>query len=185
MSSLYAILGCVSPKSKPSPSASPKSPAESATEMTEIVLPSDTNALGTIFGGKVMSWIDIAAAIAAGRHARRVVVTASIDALHFLAPVKVGHVLHIKAAVNFASRTSMEVGVRVDSENPLTGERMHTASAYTTFVALDDHGRPTSVAPVMTRTPEEKRRYAEAQKRREARIRLAEELKGMKSAPSA
>ncbi len=154
-----------------------KKPAESATEMTEIVLPGDTNAIGTIFGGKVMAWIDIAAAIAAGRHARRVVVTASIDALHFLAPVKVGHILHIKAMVNFASRTSMEVGVRVDSENPLTGERMHTASAYTTLVALNDLGRPIPVPPIEPDSPEEKRRYSEAQKRRQARIRLAEELK--------
>src|SRR6476659_6434670 len=113
-----------------------KSPSDSAVTMTEIVLPSDTNALGTIFGGKIMSWIDIAAAISAGRYARRVVVTASIDALHFVAPVKVGHVVHIRAQVNFTSRTSMEVGVRVDSENPLTGELTHTAKAYATFVAL-------------------------------------------------
>jgi acyl-CoA hydrolase len=145
--------------------------------MTEIVLPSDTNALGTIFGGKVMSWIDIAGAIAAGRHARRVVVTASIDALHFLAPIKLGHVVHIRARVNFASRTSMEVGIRVDSENPITGDTTHTSTAYATFVALDDHGRPTPIPPVIVETPEDKRRYEEAKKRREARVRLAEELK--------
>ena len=145
--------------------------------MTEIVLPSDTNALGTIFGGKIMSWIDVAGAIAAGRHARRVVVTASIDALHFLAPVKLGHVVHIRAQVNYASRTSMEVGVRVDSENPLTGELTHTSTAYTTFVALDDHGRPTPIPSVKPETPDEKRRFEEAKKRREARMRLAEELK--------
>jgi acyl-CoA hydrolase len=154
-----------------------KSPSESTVIMTELVLPTDTNALGTIFGGKIMSWIDIAAAIAAGKHAKRIVVTASIDALHFLAPVKVGHVVHIRANVNFASRTSMEVGVRVDSENLLTGELTHTATAYTTFVALDDHGRPTPVSPIAPETPEEKRRYAEAQKRRESRVKLAEELK--------
>src|SRR3954463_4192872 len=94
-----------------------KPPGDSAVIMTEMVLPSDTNALGTIFGGKVMSWIDIAAAIAAGRHARRVVVTASIDALHFVAPIKLGHVVHIRAMVNYAARTSMEIGVRVESEN--------------------------------------------------------------------
>lgn len=145
--------------------------------MTEMVLPSDTNALGTIFGGKVMSWIDIAAAIAATRHARRVVVTASIDALHFLAPVKVGHVVHVRAMVNYAARTSMEVGVRVDSEHPLTGETTHTATAYTTFVALDEHGRPTPVPPIQPETEEEKRRYFEAIKRRESRMRLAEDLK--------
>jgi acyl-CoA hydrolase len=145
--------------------------------MTEIVLPTHANALGSIFGGQVMSWIDIAAAIAAGRHARKVVVTASIDALHFVAPIKVGHVVHIKAMVNFASRTSMEVGVRVDSEDPITGESHHTAKAYLTFVALDQHGRPTPVPQIVAETPEEKRRYDEAKKRREARVRLAQELK--------
>jgi acyl-CoA hydrolase len=145
--------------------------------MTEIVLPSDANALGTIFGGKIMSWIDIAGAISAGRHARRVVVTASIDALHFIAPVKVGHIVHIRAAVNYAGKTSMEVGVRVESENPVTGETHHTATAYTTFVALDDHGQPTQVPSLAPETPDEKRRQHQAQKRRESRIRLAEELK--------
>ena len=108
--------------------------------MTEIVLPSDANALGTIVAGKIMSWIDIAGAIAAGRHARRVVGTASIDALHFVAPVKAGDVVHIKASVNYAGRTSMEVGVRVDSENLVTGDMHHRATAYTTFVSLDTHG---------------------------------------------
>lgn len=145
--------------------------------MTEIVLPSDTNALGTIFGGKIMAWIDIAGAIAAGRHARKVVVTASIDALHFLAPVKLGQVVHIRAMVNFASRTSMEVGVKVNSENLVTGEQVHTATAYTTFVALDENGRPTPVPAIIPKTDEEKRRYQAAQKRRESRVRLAEELK--------
>ncbi len=150
---------------------------ESAVVMTEIVLPSDTNALGTIFGGKIMAWIDIAGAIAAGRHARRVVVTASIDALHFVAPVKLGHVVHIRAAVNYAGKTSMEVGVRVESENPVTGERNHTATAYTTFVGLNDSGKPAPVPPVIPETPEEKRRYQEAIKRRASRIKLAEDIK--------
>jgi acyl-CoA hydrolase len=154
-----------------------KSPNDSSVTMTEMVLPSDTNALGTIFGGKIMNWIDIAGAIAAGRHARRVVVTASIDALHFLAPVKVGHIVHIRARVNASARSSVEVGVRVDSENPITGESTHTATAYATFVALDDHGRPTPVPPIVPETPEEKRRFDGAKKRRESRIRLAEELK--------
>lgn len=145
--------------------------------MTELVLPSDTNALGSIFGGKVMSWIDIAAAISAGRHSRRVVVTASIDALHFIAPIKLGHFVHIRATVNYAGHTSMEVGVRVDSENPLTGEMTHTSTAYTTFVALDDHGRPAAVPPVVPGTPDEVRRFDEAKKRRASRMKLAEELK--------
>jgi acyl-CoA hydrolase len=167
-----------------SPSSSPvlagKSPSESLVTMTQIVLPSDANSLGTIFGGKIMSWIDIAAAIAAGKHARRVVVTASIDALHFLAPVKVGHFVHVRAAVNFSARTSMEVGVRVDSENPLTGEMTHTSTAYTTFVALDEHGHPAPVPPLVPASPDDARRYEEAKKRRESRIRLAQELKKTK-----
>jgi acyl-CoA hydrolase len=167
----------MSTKTPPTSSIPGKSSEESAVTMTEIVLPSDTNALGTIFGGKIMSWIDIAGAISATRHARRAVVTASIDALHFLAPVRLGHFVHIRATVNFVSRTSMEVGVRVDSENPLTGEFTHTATAYTTFVALDDHGRPTQVPPIHPKTPNEKRRYIAAQKRRESRILLAEEIK--------
>ena len=145
--------------------------------MTELVLWSHANALRTIFGGQIMSWIDIAAAVAAQRHSRRVVVTASVDALAFVAPVKVGNIVHIQAMVNYASRTSMEVGVRVESENPITGERTHTSSAYTTFVALDENGKPTPVPPVLPETPEEKRRFEAAKKRREARIRLAEELK--------
>lgn len=160
-----------------------KSPKESMISMAEIVLPSHANALGTIFGGRIMSWIDIAAAIAAGRHARRVVVTASIDALHFVSPVKVGHVVHIKACVNYAGRTSMEVGVRVDSENPITGDMHHTSTAYLTFVALDDHGRPSKIPPIVPESPEEKRRYAEAQKRRESRIRLAQDLKNVAQDP--
>jgi acyl-CoA hydrolase len=154
-----------------------KSPSESSVTMTEIVLPSHTNALGTIFGGQIVSWVDIAAAIAAGRHARRVVVTASIDALHFVAPVRLGHVVHLKAMVNFAGRTSMEVGVRVDSEEPITGDMKHAMTAYTTFVALDEKGKPVEVPPVLPQSPVEKRRFEEAKKRREARIRLAEELR--------
>lgn len=124
-----------------------------------------------------MSWIDIAGAITAGRHARRVVVTASIDALHFVAPVKVGHVVYIRASVNYAAKTSMEVGVRVESENLVTGDRKHTATAYATFVALDDAGRPTLVPKINPETPEEKRRYEQAVKRRESRIKLAEDFK--------
>lgn len=154
-----------------------KPPEESSVIMTEIVLPSESNALGTVFGGRIMSWIDIAGAIAAGRHARKIVVTASIDALHFLTPVKVGHVVLIQARVNFASNTSMEVGVRVDSENPITGERTHTSTAYTTFVALDENGCPSPVPPVIPQSPTDHRRFEEATKRRAARMHLARELK--------
>jgi acyl-CoA hydrolase len=125
--------------------------AESKVEMTEIVLPSHTNQLGTIFGGQIMAWIDIAASIAAGRHARTVCVTASIDTLHFVAPVRLGHFVCIYASVNYAGRTSMEIGVRVDSEDPRTGLRTHVATSYLTFVALDHNGRPTSVPPGYSR----------------------------------
>ena len=99
--------------------------------------------------------------------------TASIDALNFLAPVKLGHFVHIKASVNFAWRTSMEVGIRVDSENPLTGEITHTSTAYATFVALDEKGKPTPIPPIQPETPDELRRYTAAQKRRKARERAS------------
>lgn len=154
-----------------------KAPSESQVIMTELVLPTHTNALGTIFGGQIMSWVDIAAAISAQKHSRRAVVTASIDALNFLAAVKVGYVVHIRAQVNYTGKTSMEVGVRVDAENPLSGELTHCVSAYTTFVALNDNGKPVAVPPVIPVTPDDKRRMEHAKKRREARLRLAEELK--------
>lgn len=117
-----------------------------------------------------MSWIDIAAAIAAQRHSNKAVVTASMDQLNFIAPIKKGWVVNLKASVNFVSRTSMEVGVKVEAENPLTSELFHTASAYMTFVALDGNGKPTSVPELELITDEEKRRYAAAKKRREHRL---------------
>lgn len=140
--------------------------------MTELVLPGHTNFFGSIFGGQVMSWIDICAAIAAQRHSRRPVVTASVDALQFVAPVYKGWTVNLKASVNFAGRTSMEVGVRVDAENPTTGETFHTASAYLTFVALSDDHKPVEVAPVLPETPEEIRRFQQAQIRRQHRLNL-------------
>ena len=124
-----------------------------------------------------MAWIDVAAAMAATRHARRAVVTASIDALHFVAPIRLGQFVHIKASVNFTGKTSMEVGVRVDAEDPLTGNFTHTSTAYTTFVALDEHGHPTGVPPLLTESADEKRRYEEAKLRRAARMQLAKDLK--------
>ncbi len=154
-----------------------KSVSESQIIMTEMVLPPDTNAIGTIFGGKVVSLIDIAAAMAAGKHARSTVVTASIDALQFVSPVKLGEYIHIKASVNYAGRTSMEVGVRVDKENPLSGEMKHTATAYLTFVALDTDGKPREVPGILPNTDVERRRFEAAKIRRQARIRLVEELK--------
>jgi len=160
--------------SKPTPS---KTPADSAVTMTELVLPQHTNALGSIFGGTVMAWIDIAGAISAGKHARTTVVTASIDALHFIAPIRLGHVVELKACVNATGRTSMEVGVRVESENPLTGERFHNVSAYTTFVALGSDGKAREIPPINPQTPVEKRRFQAALRRRASRVALANELK--------
>ena len=124
-----------------------------------------------------MSWIDIAGAISAGKFARTTVVTASIDALHFIAPIKLGHVVELRASVNATGKTSMEVGVRVDSENLVTGERFHNVSAYLTFVAIGADGKPTSIPKIEPKTETEKRRHRAAMKRREARIELAKSIK--------
>jgi acyl-CoA hydrolase len=153
-----------------------RAPSVSAVEMHELVLPGHANALGTAFGGTVMGWVDICAAMAAQRHARKIVVTAAIDAVDFFAPIRVGHVVNLKAMVNYVGRTSMEVGVRVESEDPLTGERVHTMSAYLTFVAIDAEGRPCGGdAALGPRRTEERLRHAEAQARRRQRVALAGE----------
>ena len=148
----------------------PKRAADSAVEMTEIVLPSHANALGTVFGGQVAAWIDIAAGVAAIRHARNIAVTASMDDLHFVAPVHVGEVLILKAHVNRAFGTSMEVGVQVEAENPVTGERRRTATAYLTFVAIDSQGNRVPVPPLQPETDAELRRYQQAEQRRVWRL---------------
>lgn len=148
--------------------------SESKTLMTELVLPTHTNSFGSIFGGTVMSWIDIAGAICAQRHSGKPVVTASIDELHFVAPVYQGWIVNLKASVNFAARTSMEVGVRVDAENPITGEKFHTATAYLTFVALDSHMKASPVPQIIAESPEEKRRQERAQERRAHRLQMRE-----------
>jgi acyl-CoA hydrolase len=138
--------------------------------MTELVLPNDANTLGNVLGGRVMHWIDMACAMAAQRHARRSVVTASVDRVHFLHPVKVGQQVIVFASVNAAWGSSMEVGARVEAEDPHTGERVHTAAAYTTFVALDESNRPVPVPPLLLETDADRRRWREAQKRREGRL---------------
>ena len=138
--------------------------------MTQLVLPSHTNSLDTIFGGVIMSWIDICGAIAAQRHSNKEVVTASLDSLHFVAPVRKGWVVNLKASVNFVSRTSMEIGVRVDAENPKSGEIYHTATAYLTFVAIGGDGRPSVVPPLTFETDDEKRRAQQAERRRKIRL---------------
>ncbi len=138
--------------------------------MTEMVLPSHTNALDSIFGGVIMSWIDIAAAISAQRHSGSQVVTASIDDLHFVQPVYKGWIVNLKASVNFTGRTSMEVGVRIDAENPIKDQTFHTASAYLTFVAVDAQGNPVEIPQVIAQTEDQKRRFAAAQVRRKLRL---------------
>lgn len=139
-----------------------KSPSESSIEMREMVMPNNTNALNTVFGGTVMSWIDIAAAMVAARHCGKPVVTAHIDDIDFLAPIKVGYHVLIQASMNYVGRTSMIVGVKVTSENPYTGESRRTTRAYLTFVALDDLGRPVEVPALTPESEDEIRRYENA-----------------------
>jgi acyl-CoA hydrolase len=142
-------------------------------ETVEVVLPDDANPFGNILGGKVMHLIDIAGAIAAHRHAQAHVVTAAVDSLDFLHPVRVGQLILVRAHVTRAFRTSMEVEVKVFLEDYLTGERRQTSSAFVTYVALDAAGKPKEVPPLVPRTTEEKRRYGEALERRRRRLALA------------
>src|SRR2546427_6771814 len=151
---------------------SAKPARKSRVEMTEIVLPEDTNQYGHAWGGRVMTLIDKAAAIASTRHCRTNVVTASVDSLVFRAPVKLGHILKLFASVNAAFHTSMEVGVKVLSEDPLSGLQAHCCSAYVTMVALDATGRPTPLPAVKPGSPEDRRRQREALQRRRARLRV-------------
>jgi acyl-CoA hydrolase len=148
----------------------PKPPSASAHEMTHLVMPSDANVLDTAFGGMVMQWTDLAASIAAMRHSRLPCVTASIDQLSFLAPIRVGELAILRVQVNAVFGTSMEVGVEVLSENPRTGDRKTCCHAFLTFVAIDDDGRPTRVPLLRPESPEERRREAEARARRDARL---------------
>src|SRR5579862_6113108 len=149
-----------------------KAVRESVSEYSELALPNDTNGLGNVLGGKVMHLVDLAAAMAALRHARKPCVTASVDSLHFIHPVRIGQLIVLRSSVNRVFHTSMEVGVQVETENLLTGEKLHTYSAYLTFVALDDDRKPTPVPPVIPETDEEKRRYYQAGERREYRLAL-------------
>jgi acyl-CoA hydrolase len=141
--------------------------------MVEVVLPNDANPLGNMLGGKVMHLIDIAGAVAAHRHARSQVVTASVDNLDFLYPIRVGELIVLRAHITRAFHTSMEAEVRVYLEDYLTGERRQTSSAFVTYVALDAAGKPKEVPPLIPRTAEEKQRYREALERRRRRLALA------------
>lgn len=147
-----------------------KSPRDSEVVMTQLILPSDANNLNSAFGGKVMEWIDICGAVAAQRHCRQVVVTASIDDLHFHSPIRVGWIAQLRARVLAAFRTSMEVGVTVHAENPLTGERSLTTSALMTFVALNQERGRVQVPPLKLETEEERVAAREAEERRTQRM---------------
>lgn len=152
-----------------------RAPSETVIEMNQLVLPQHTNSFGTAFGGTIMSWIDICAAMSAQRHARSVVVTASMDQLDFLVPIKNGQLVNLRARVNYVGRSSMEVGVRIEAEDTLTGERVHAASAYVTFVALDEHGKAKPVRALAPATADEMLCWEEAKVRRRQRLELANE----------
>jgi acyl-CoA hydrolase len=142
---------------------------ESQSEMTEIILPNDANTLGNLLGGRLMHFIDLVGAIAAFRHSRSHVVTASMDHIDFIAPVHVGDLLILKSSCNRAFRTSMEIGVKAEVENTMAGVRRHVATAYLTFVAVDPQGRKVPVPQLKPGTEEEMRRYEDAGRRRELR----------------
>ncbi len=147
-----------------------KPPRHSRTGMTELVLPNDANTHGNVLGGRVMHWIDLAGAITAYRHCRLPVVTASVDSLIFLHPIKVGELVLLEAIVNRSFRSSMEVQVEVWAEEPLTGKKRRTSTAFLTFVALDQKGRPARVPPLEPETPQERRRFRQALQRRRQRL---------------
>ncbi len=148
-----------------------KSPRESVVEMTELVLPNDTNMLGNLLGGKLMHLVDIAGAMAAQRHSNSIVVTASIDSVVFKQPVKAGEIITLKAKITWVGRTSMEVRVDVFSENYLTGEKKFTNKAYLTFVAVDKDSKPVEVCRLQPETDEERIEYEAAEKRRNERLK--------------
>lgn len=150
---------------------------ESVSEYSEFALPTDANTLGNVLGGKVMHLVDLAAALAAVRHARCPVVTASVDQMTFLHPVHIGQLIILQSSVNRVFRTSMEVGVRVQVEDLLTGHRKHTSSAYLTFVAIDESGRRVPIPPVIPETDDEKRRFVEAEERRSYRLAMREKAR--------
>src|SRR6478736_1151828 len=150
-------------------SQTPRPVRDSQSEMAEIVLPNDANPLAALLGGRLMHWIDLAGAMAAHRHSRNYVVTASVDHIDFLVPVRVGDLAILRSSVNRVFHTSMEVGVKVFVENYIADTAKHVASAYLTFVAVDGTGHHLQIAPVIPETDEQRRRYDDAGRRRESR----------------
>ncbi|HEV2352323.1 MAG TPA: acyl-CoA thioesterase [Terriglobia bacterium] len=155
------------------PKAKGKGVEESQVEMVEVVLPNDTNPLGNVLGGRVMHLIDMAGAVAAHRHSRSLVVTASVDYVDFVHPIRVGQLIILRALVTRVFKTSIEVEVKVYLEDYLTGKRLQTSSAFVTYVALDAEGKPTPVTPLIVQTSDEIRRYREALWRRRQRLAWA------------
>jgi len=145
-------------------------PHESETVMSELMMPQHANIMGNVFGGVILSLVDRVAAVCAIRHSRRQCVTVSVDKVDFREPIHVGELLTAYARLNFAGHTSMEVGVKIIAENVQTGEKRHTNSCYVTYVALDEKGEPTAVPQITPVTPDEKRRYDRAAKRRANRV---------------
>ena len=145
-------------------------PRDSEAVLTELMMPHHANVMGNVFGGHILSLVDRVAAVAAIRHSRRPCVTVSVDKVDFREPIKVGELVTAFARVNFAGRSSMEIGVKVIAENVMSGEKRHTNSCYLTYVALDDRGEPTPVPPVLPETADEKRRHDRAAQRRAARV---------------
>lgn len=158
------------------PEGTSKNMRESQVEMTELVLPNDTNQLGNLLGGRLMHWVDIAAAIAAAKHSGRVCVTASVDEMNFLGPVKLGQVVRLYATVNRAFTTSMEVGVRALVEDLRSGDVRHVSSAYLTFVAINELGHGVPVPEIVPESSEEANWYEGALLRRNARLRKRKQI---------
>jgi acyl-CoA hydrolase len=156
--------------------------AESQAERSEIIFPADSNALGNLFGGRLMQFIDLVGAVAAVRHSRAIVVSAAMDHLDFVAPVHIGDLLILKASVNRAFRTSMEVGVRAMVEEPRGQTLRHVSSAYVTYVAMDREGRPIHVPCVIAETEHQKRRFEDAGRRREMRASETRRAKEVRAA---
>jgi len=153
-------------------SSKPKKPSESEVTMTELVIPNDANILGNVLGGRVMHWIDLAAATAAHRHCNSICVTAAIEGLSFLNPIKLGYLAHLKARVVCVGRTSLVVKVDVHSENMDSGEIKKTSEAYLTFVSIDSDGKPRPVPPLILETDEDRAECQKAEEIRERRSRL-------------
>ena len=165
----YANLWSSQAMSSPMINPAARTVASTQSEMTELVLPNDTNTLGNLLGGRLMHFIDLTAAMAAYRHSRTYIVTAAMDHIDFVRPVHLGDLVTLKSSVNRAFSSSMEVGVKVWAENTQTGEALHVASAYLVFVAIDKNGKPVRVPQLIPETANEQRRFADALLRREHR----------------